>query len=298
VDTVTWTVSGLSITHTYPSETAEGQLTPTITLSPGATVSPASGVEQNFFTAEGVKYTVTAQNGTTKEYTVKATRTQYSGCEILSFKVGTVTWTVSGTDITHTYPSETVEGPLTPTITLSPGATVSPASGVEQDGFFTEAGVTYTVTAQDGTTKTYIARAIKAPYQRILDSDGYLPVNNLPFREQGKYEELAVPWRGYIGGLTSKFGALVYKVTVTNSGKMKIVDQASDRNMFFEVATRKDLADSGEVDIHASVDGMLEFEATPGTYYIFGILNAFPEWGYGDIDALTTIDYDIEITCE
>jgi hypothetical protein len=122
-------------------------------------------VAQDFFTAPGVKYTVTAEDGVTKkEYTVKATRTQYSGCEILSFKVDTVTWTVNGTNITKVYPPETVESSLTPIIILSPGATVSPASGVEQSGFFSEAGVTYTVTAENGTTKEYTARATKTPY--------------------------------------------------------------------------------------------------------------------------------------
>jgi hypothetical protein len=166
VDTVTWTVSGLNVTHTYPPETEKGQLTPTIEVSKGATIRPASGVAQNFFATQGIKYTVTAEDGvTTQEYTVKATITQYSGCDILSFKVGTVTWTITGTDITNVYPKETVEGGiLTPIITLSPGATVSPASGVAQNGFFSAAGVTYTVTAQNGTTKEYTARATKTPY--------------------------------------------------------------------------------------------------------------------------------------
>jgi hypothetical protein len=166
VDTVTWTVNGTDITKVYPPETVESQLTPTIEISRGATISPASDVAQNFFTAQGVKYTVTAENGLTmKEYTVKATRAQYSDCEILSFKVDTVTWTINGTNITQVYLPETVEGPLTPIITLSQGATVSPASGVVQSGFFSIEGVTYTVTAQDGVTKkTYTARATKTPY--------------------------------------------------------------------------------------------------------------------------------------
>jgi hypothetical protein len=161
VDAVAWTISGTNITHTYPPETSEDVLTPTITLSPGATISPASGVAQNFFAESGVKYTVTAENGTKKEYTVKATRTKYSGNEIVSFKVDTATWIISGTNITYVYPPDTEEGQLTPTITLAPGATVNPASGVEQN-FFAEGGVTYTVTAQDGkTTKTYTAKATR-----------------------------------------------------------------------------------------------------------------------------------------
>ncbi|MDR0714973.1 MAG: leucine-rich repeat protein [Bacteroidales bacterium] len=86
-----------------------------------------------------------------------------SSADITAFAVNDVAWTISGTNITHTYPTETQEGSLTPTITLSPGATVSPASGAAQD-FFTPQGVTYTVTAEDGVTKkTYTAKAVITP---------------------------------------------------------------------------------------------------------------------------------------
>lgn len=45
------------------------KLTPVVTVSEKATVSPASGVVQNF--ADDVEYTVVAENGTVKVYTVK-----------------------------------------------------------------------------------------------------------------------------------------------------------------------------------------------------------------------------------
>ncbi|MDR0713363.1 MAG: leucine-rich repeat protein [Bacteroidales bacterium] len=161
VDGVAWTISGTDITCTYPTETQEGPLTPVIALSPGATVSPASGTAQNFFTPQGVAYTVTAEDGVTKKtYTAKATRTPKTAADITAFTVGGVEWTISGTDITYTYPSGTQEGTLTPVITLSSGATVSPVSGPAQN-FFTPQGVAYTVTAEDGvTTKTYTAKAV------------------------------------------------------------------------------------------------------------------------------------------
>jgi hypothetical protein len=47
------------------------QLIPTIEISPRATVSPASGVQQNF--AGPVVYTVTAEDGTTKTFTAAVT---------------------------------------------------------------------------------------------------------------------------------------------------------------------------------------------------------------------------------
>jgi hypothetical protein len=169
VDNVTWTVSGLDITHTYPPETEEGQLTPIIEVSKGATISPVSGVAQNFFSATGVTYTVTAQDGVTKKtYTARATRTLYSDSEIESFTVNAADWVINGSDITYVYSADTNPAtPFTPIITLSQGATVSPASGVAQN-FFSAAGVTYTVTAQNGTKKTYTARATRTPYS---DSD-------------------------------------------------------------------------------------------------------------------------------
>ena len=84
-------------------------------------------------------------------------------CNIESFKVGTDTWQISGTSITFQYPKGTTPGSLTPTITVSDKASVNPASGAAQSDFFTANGVTYTVTAEDGTTKkTYTAKATVA----------------------------------------------------------------------------------------------------------------------------------------
>ncbi|MDR1593570.1 MAG: chitobiase/beta-hexosaminidase C-terminal domain-containing protein [Prevotellaceae bacterium] len=169
-----WDVNGTNITHTYPAGTQETSLSPTITLSPGATVNPASGAAQNFFTAEGITYTVTAEDGVTKKtYIAKATKTQSATCDIVSFTVNDATWEINGTEITHTYPAETQETSLSPTITLSPGATVNPASGAAQN-FFTAEGVTYTVTAEDGVTKkTYTAKATKTQSAAIVIS--YIP---------------------------------------------------------------------------------------------------------------------------
>jgi hypothetical protein len=86
-------------------------------------------------------------------------KTKSSDCYIVKFVVNGVTWSISDTSITYTYPPEMEEAPLIPVITLSSGATVTPPSGEAQD-FFTEQGVIYTVTAEDGTpTKTYVAKA-------------------------------------------------------------------------------------------------------------------------------------------
>jgi hypothetical protein len=165
VNGTAWSINGTSITYTYPPETNETlPLTPAITLSPGASVTPASGAAQNFFNGTGITYTVTAEDGKTKKtYVAKATRTPRTACDITAFKVNGTAWSINGTNITYTYPAGTPEGLLTPAITLSPGASITPASGVAQN-FFNGAGITYTVTAEDGKTKkTYVAKATRTP---------------------------------------------------------------------------------------------------------------------------------------
>ncbi len=148
---------------TVPSGTDITTLTPTISISDNATISPNSGVTQNF--TNPVTYTVTAQDGSTQSYTVTVTTSVNSTDSITSFNfgiagevdnigTGSVSVTVpSGTDVTN----------LTPTIAVSTGATVSPASGTAED--FTNP-VTYTVTASDGsTTQTYSATVTVAAGQ-------------------------------------------------------------------------------------------------------------------------------------
>ncbi|MDF2838504.1 MAG: putative surface layer protein, partial [Evtepia sp.] len=60
-----------TISVTVPYATSVSALTPMITVSEKATVSPVSGAMQNFTTP--VTYTVTAENGTTQSYTVTVT---------------------------------------------------------------------------------------------------------------------------------------------------------------------------------------------------------------------------------
>ncbi|WP_075343777.1 DUF5018 domain-containing protein [Tenacibaculum agarivorans] len=129
-------------------------LTPTIQISDKATVSPKSGVAQDF--SKAVTYTVTAEDGSKESYevSVSSTNTPKSDAKeitefIIDGKKATIdkttkkiTLSLNKTDLTS----------LTPTIQISDKATVSPKSGVAQD--FSKA-VTYTVTAEDGTTTAY-----------------------------------------------------------------------------------------------------------------------------------------------
>jgi hypothetical protein len=162
-----WPIDGTDITKTFPSGTDVTALVPTITVSEGATVSPASGEAQDFSVAAGVVYTVTAADGTTtKTYTAKATVTSSElsdACDIVAFTAGGEKWEISGTNVTGTLPSGTDVTALKPTITVSAGARVTPASGVAQD-FSSDDGVVYIVTAADQTTqKAYTAKAWVKP---------------------------------------------------------------------------------------------------------------------------------------
>lgn len=58
------------ITLDVPSGTDITNLAPAIEISPGASVSPASGVGQNFTDGVSFPYTVTAEDGTTQTYNV------------------------------------------------------------------------------------------------------------------------------------------------------------------------------------------------------------------------------------
>jgi hypothetical protein len=162
-----------NITYDFLAEAEEGELTPTIIMSAGATINPPADQAQNFFTANGVTYTVTAENGTTKQYKVKATRKQWDGYSIISFKTATsgadtVDWVVDTTrrTVIWTCPTDQDEtAKLKPVVKVSPGAdfTVEPAGDEKTvSDFMSDEGVAYTVTSEDGKKRTYTARIIRS----------------------------------------------------------------------------------------------------------------------------------------
>ncbi|MDR2102651.1 MAG: DUF5018 domain-containing protein [Treponema sp.] len=158
---VSGTITGTDISVILPAGTPLTNLAPIITLSEGATVSPASGTERNFTIP--LSYTVTAAGGTpTKIYMVTVITPGVA--DIISFSVDVEGENVeidhdTGTDtgsIDVVVPAATGLTSITPTITLLPGAAVVPPSGTLQD--FTNSVTTpinYTVTPATGTAKTY-----------------------------------------------------------------------------------------------------------------------------------------------
>jgi hypothetical protein len=147
-----------------PTGTDLTKLIPTISISDGATISPNTGIAEDF--TNPVTYTVTAQDGSTQNYTVTVTtsvpgqtgETQGSSNVINSFVLGGLNPQVAGVidtnghTVTLTVPVGTDVTNLIPTITISSGATIYPYSDVTQN--FTNP-VIYTVTAQDGTIQDY-----------------------------------------------------------------------------------------------------------------------------------------------
>lgn len=142
-----------TIALTVPFGTNVSALAPTI-VHTGASISPASGVAQNF--TSPVTYTVTAANGTTQAYVVTVSVALNTAKAITSFSfaspaaVGVIN--ESAHTIVVSVPNGTNVTALVPSIVIT-GASVAPNSGTAQN--FTNP-LAYTVTAANGSVQTYV----------------------------------------------------------------------------------------------------------------------------------------------
>jgi hypothetical protein len=149
--------SDKKVTLNVPFEADVTALIPSIQISEKATISPASGTAQNF--TNPVTYTVTAEDGSTQAYMVTVTISDplpSNDKDITSFKFSDFSPEVIGTitvdEVTLLVPNGTDVTSLVPSIEISEGAQISPQSGTAQDFSIP---VTYTVTAEDESTKAY-----------------------------------------------------------------------------------------------------------------------------------------------
>ncbi len=147
------TITRGSVEGVIKSGTDLSSLKPKITVSEGATISPDSEVAQDF--TDPVEYVITSEDGTIVNWIVMLSVLPSNTAKILAFELDELFDAATITD-------GSVEGivktgqdlsSLIPTIRISDGASISPASEVAQD--FTSP-VEYTITAEDGTEVKWI----------------------------------------------------------------------------------------------------------------------------------------------
>lgn len=156
--------SGHTIIIAVPAGTDVTKIVPTIEISKDAAITPSSDIPQDF--TNPVAYLVTAQDGTTQQYSAQVNITpsvQSVEKLITSFKLSGLSPEVDGyiDNNTHTVYATVPDGTdltdLTPVISASDGATISPESGASQD--FT-GPVTYTITDSYGGKQTYTVNVV------------------------------------------------------------------------------------------------------------------------------------------
>ncbi|UXP32015.1 DUF5018 domain-containing protein [Reichenbachiella agarivorans] len=145
-----------------PKGTDLTQIVPTISISDEATVSPESGVATNF--SEEVTYTVTSQSGDKAEYSVMVSFEKNDENAITEFKfeeftpdlVGEIDQEAKTVSVTIPWDAEFDFDydifSLIPTVVVSEGATVDPASGVSANFNYER---TFNVTAENGDVQLY-----------------------------------------------------------------------------------------------------------------------------------------------
>jgi hypothetical protein len=188
------TITGTSIAATVPFGTDLTGLVATFATT-GASVKvgaavQTSGATPNNFT-NPVHYTVTAADGSTKDYTVTVTTALSPAKDITSFAFmsstnpgnlpANVTATITGTTIAATVPFGTDVTTLVATFATT-GASVKVGSATQSSGItandFTNP-VAYTVTAADGSTKTYtVDVTIASNSAKDMLSFGFSSANN------------------------------------------------------------------------------------------------------------------------
>ncbi len=160
-------------------------LIPTITISDLASISPASGVAQDF--TNPVTYMVTAENGDEQEWIATVVNAPSPENDILSFSLTEELCEAIIDADNHTIligvAGETNVTALSPTITISDLASISPESDVPQD--FTNP-VTYTVTAENGDEQEWTVSVsvinLRCPQNMIVEIGsttsftGYSPI--------------------------------------------------------------------------------------------------------------------------
>jgi len=267
-------ISGTTITMSVPYGTDISNLSPTITVSEGATLTPASGLARDFTSTVG--YTVTAEDGkTTSSYsvtistldpdTVVISTFEVSGAESVDIDQDGLTITINmleGSDVTS----------LAPVITTIPDdATSTPASGEAQD-FSTS--VDYTITAGE-TSSTYTASVNFIPTGMDIDGisiyfDGSVASSTLPSElgDSGDNE------RGFS----------------FNSTHVYVADKGDKKVYFWDHSNQSSLASELKDDNNVVSGGVFVIADVVATEN--GIIASNMNWSGGDLNIYRWADND------
>jgi len=222
-----------------------------IAISPQSTISPSVTSALDF--TNPVTYTVTAQNGSTKQWTVTVTPTASIEKEILNFRLsnaqignaiinsvsGTITVNVpNGTNVSNVVPQQLV---------VSNGATVSPLPTVAQN--FSSA-VVYTITAQNNSTNQFTVTI------NFID----------PLTVITHYEAENATFTGSVNNNNTGFNGLGF-VNFLDSGENEIVftvcqQQAGVYNASFRYSLGNDTYRKGKLFINDVYHSLLNFNRT------------------------------------
>ncbi len=164
-----------TIRVSLPQGTDLSHLVPTITYN-GVSINPGSKTAEDFST--GVRYTVTAKDGSSQTYTV-VVRLLSNTKAILSFILRTADNPGLGADVTGVIKGDTIDLYVDPAVDLTHlvpaitdnGSRISPGSGTAQNF---SSPIQYTVTAEDGTTNTYTVIASGNVTVYVGSTDNYL----------------------------------------------------------------------------------------------------------------------------
>ena len=197
-----------TVTIEVSSDVDITKITPTFEISSKASVSPASGVVQDF--TNPVVYTITAEDNSVEKYTATVVVLKSDEKKIKTFTGDDVTFYVLEDDKfiygEILFSSSKME--VAPVITISEGSSISPKSGVVQP--FNEF-VIYTVTAEDGSTELYTMYIVNSLDVFISSWDLGVDEFILPF--EGKYgNTVTVNWGD---GTTTDEGVITHTYSET-----------------------------------------------------------------------------------
>jgi hypothetical protein len=253
------TIVGTDITLQLPAGADLTMLEPDVILS-GGTVTPASGQKQDF--SQPVPYTVTGEDGSTEVYTVVVSLAPGNANEIVSFEVPSLFTSLRGEQISLFAPFGASDCSGAPAI-VHAGVRIEPSAGELQDF---RNGVVYTVTAADGSARSYtVTCQIAETSAQGIES---FEVLGLPATIVGNDITLTIPSGASLGALTPTIVHHGVRLTPASSVPQSfyapvtytLLDANGERRMYTVRIVNADRGDNELVDLvykgrHAQIVG-------------------------------------------